>query len=229
MNIQPANVSDDRPKPRHSPLKRLEHAFKRLFFSVMQLSFKRGRGPKGNVDPSSLKRVLFLRPDRLGDMVISLPVFYNLKRRYPHIEIYVLCSPRNRVLIENDLNISGHFLYTKNIFRDIMTMREIRRLRVDAVVDMVLRDSVTSLILSQMVSPRAIRIGLNKFDHGQYYDYNYKLWGANQPHMLDYTLGLLGFFGMDVAELNAFVPPAVSLDAVNFSDRFLSSQKGGEG
>lgn len=214
------------PRPKRTFLKRLEHAFKRCFFFMVQLSFKRGRNPGGSIDPATVRRVLFLRHDRLGDMVISLPVFHNLKKLYPHIEIVVLSSPRNAIMIRQDDCIDKKYLYTKNIFRDLMTLRHIRRLHVDVVVDMILRDSVTSLILSQTASSPAWRLGLNKFDHAAYYDYNFKCWDKDQPHMLDYTLGLLGFFGLDVDRLEKQVPPCLPPPSLDAMDRWLASLNG---
>jgi ADP-heptose:LPS heptosyltransferase len=226
MNDTAAHIPPDRPRPKRTVLKRLEHAFKAFFFFVVQLAFKRGRNPKGNIDPATVKRVLFLRHDRLGDMVISLPVFHNLKKMYPHIEIAVLCSPRNLILIREDAGVDRKFVYTKNIFRDLMTLRQIRRLKYDVVIDMILRDSVTALILSQMVSSRAWRVGLNKFDHARYYDYNYKNWDEKQPHMLDYTLGLIGFLGLDVAKLETQVPPVMPQKSIETIGSFLGSLNG---
>ena len=226
MNESADLIPPPRPRPKRTLLKRLEHAFKAFFFYLVQLSFKRGRNPQGNINPVTIKRVLFLRPDRLGDMVISLPVFHNLKKMHPRIEIFVLCSPRNLILIKEDDCVDRKFLYTKNIFRDLVTLRQIRRLEVDVVIDMILRDSVTALILSQIASSRAWRLGLNKFDHDRYYDYNYKKWDENQPHMLDYTLGLLGFLGLDVGRLQKQAPPSLPQSSINTITHFLESLNG---
>lgn len=215
-----------RPRPRRTMLKLAEHAFKRLFFFCLQLWFKRGRSPQGPLDPNNIRRVLFLRPDKLGDMIVSLPVFHNLKMQFPQIGIFVLGSPRNEIVIRHDQKIEQVFLYTKNLFRDIVTLSNIRRLGVDVVVDLVLRDSVTSLLLSQLTARDAWRIGLNKFDHAPYYDLNQKAWGDDQPHMLDYTMQVLSFLGLDTKGMNARTAPAIPEKSTRLIESFLISLNG---
>ena len=63
---------------RMSPVKRLEHGIKWFAFLLLQVFLKKGRKDFKSVLPEDIKSVVFLRQDKLGDMVISLPVFYNL-------------------------------------------------------------------------------------------------------------------------------------------------------
>jgi len=47
-------------------------------------------------DIKDAKNVLFLRYDRIGDMVITTPVFREIKLVYPHIKITVIASTANQ-------------------------------------------------------------------------------------------------------------------------------------
>ena len=58
------------------------------------------------LDPRSIRRVLFLRYDAIGDMLTTLPTIALLKRLNPAMEIDVMASERNRSVIEHDPNIS---------------------------------------------------------------------------------------------------------------------------
>ena len=82
-----------------SPIKSFEHGFKRLFTLIFQMMLKKGGPGDLGINPEEIQKVLFLRPDKLGDMVVSLPVFYNLKRAYPHLELYLVSSRRNDIIV----------------------------------------------------------------------------------------------------------------------------------
>lgn len=207
-------------------LKSLEHGFKWLFFAIWQLFLKKGRDSFDIVDPTKIKRVLLIRPDRLGDMVVSLPVFHNLKKLYPHLQLYLISSPRNVVVVRDDENITENFLYTKHIFKDIATVRKIRRLDVDAIVDLICDDSVTTLLLSQYCSGRAWRIGRDKNRHGRFYDFNYHYKPDDKTHILDCTLKLLSAFGIDTDHAETYVPPTIKKEHFDKADKFLESLDG---
>jgi ADP-heptose:LPS heptosyltransferase len=207
-------------------LKKLEHGFKRLFFALSQVYLKKGREGFETIDPQKITRVLFIRPEKLGDMVISLPVFHNLKKLYPHIEIYTICSPKNIAIVKDDEHIAGNYLYTKHIFRDIAAVRRVRKLKVDAVVDMVCDDSVTALFLTQYSSPSAWRIGLGKNRHCRYYDFNYKYRTEDEAHVIDNTMKLLTAFGIDTTTAETHVPPTVPEKFYQAADTFLQSLNG---
>ena len=51
-------------------------------------------------DLKKSKRVLILKYDRIGDMVVTTPIFRELKVAYPNISISVLASEENK-----DVNI----------------------------------------------------------------------------------------------------------------------------
>ncbi len=211
---------------RTSPLKMVEHAFKRLFFGLSRPCLKEGRRGFDAIDPATIGRVLFIRPEKLGDMVISLPVFSNLKKRYPHLELYTISSPKNIAIVQNDENITQNFLYTKHLIHDYAMIRNVRRLGVDAVVDMVCDDSVTALFLTQYSSRNAWRIGLGKNRHREYYDFNYEYRTGDDSHVLDNTLKLLTAFGMDTDTVEKYVPPTVPERFFQSADDFLASLNG---
>ncbi|MCP4570431.1 MAG: glycosyltransferase family 9 protein [FCB group bacterium] len=207
-------------------LKMLEHGFKRVFFALVSFFLKKGREEFAIIDPMMIKRVLFIRPEKLGDMVISLPVFHNLKRLYPHLELYTISSPRNIAVICEDERICSNFLYTKKIFRDIATVRKIRRLGIDAVVDMVCDDSVTALLLTQWSSAAAWRIGVGKNHHKRYYDFNYLYRTGDESHVVENTLKLLTAFGIETDNLEGHIPPTIRPEHKDLAARFVASLNG---
>ena len=50
-------------------------------------------------DIKKSKRVLILKYDRIGDMIVTTPIFRELKNAYPNISISVLASKVNKDVI----------------------------------------------------------------------------------------------------------------------------------
>ncbi|MDD4051717.1 MAG: glycosyltransferase family 9 protein [candidate division Zixibacteria bacterium] len=203
--------------------KTIEHGVKRLVFTLCSTFLRRGRSDFATIIPATVKRVLFIRPEKLGDMIISLPVFDNLKRAYPHLELYVICSPRNVAIVREDDRLTAYYLYTKNVWRDFGMLRKVRRMKPDVVVDMICDDSVTALFLTHLSCRDAWHIGVGKNRHRAYYDFNYQFRTGDGAHVIDNTLKLLTAFGIDTDSLNRYVPPTIPADRQKTADRFYAS------
>jgi ADP-heptose:LPS heptosyltransferase len=213
---------------RRSLFKTVEHGIKRLVFTLFSILLRKGRSDFAVIDPAAVKRVLFIRPEKLGDMIISLPVFDNLKRQYPHLQLFVICSPRNVAIVRQDARLTGYYLYTKKIWRDVGMLRKVRRLKPDIVVDMICDDSVTALFLTHLSRRSAWHIGVGKTRHRAYYDFNYLFRTGDGAHVIDNTLKLLTAFGIDTDPLNRYVPPTIPAESQTTADRFYASLDDGE-
>ena len=66
---------------------------------------KRFHLDKPPLNLNDIKRVLFIREDALGDLIVSLPFIRFLQRQYPQMKVSVLCSPRNAHLLDFDSSI----------------------------------------------------------------------------------------------------------------------------
>lgn len=55
--------------------------------------------------PKKINKILVIRLDHIGDMVLSTPVYKELKKAYPKAEICVLCNPGTKQMIENNPNV----------------------------------------------------------------------------------------------------------------------------
>ena len=58
-----------------------------------------------------LKRLLVIRPGGIGDAALLLPVVKEIKKQNPHLQIDVLCEPRNRAVFERAPYIDRIFSY----------------------------------------------------------------------------------------------------------------------
>ncbi len=204
-------------------LKPLEHKIKAGAFALARPWLKRPQREFRPLRGENISRVLFLRPEKIGDMVISFPVFDGLKERYPHIAISILASPRNQAIIKHDPRFEHIYLYRKNLWQDIQTVREIRRQRFDCVVDMICDDSVTALFLSQLCAPRKPRIGVGKLKYREFYDYNYDHRMGNTGHIIENTLKLLDAFGIDSSKVSGYAPPFIDAVSNTRMEQFAKS------
>jgi len=87
-------------------------------------------------DNSSIKKVLFLRYDRIGDMIISTPVFRELKKNIPEIEISILSSKDNYEVVRYNKYIDKIFFnHKKNLLSDIPTLLKLRKEKYDLCIE----------------------------------------------------------------------------------------------
>ncbi len=206
-------------------LKPLEHKFKAFVFSLFKLFFTIGQKEFKPIDGNKISKVLFLRPEKLGDMVISFPVFDGLKRHFPHIEISILGSLRNKAIIKNDRRFAKIYMYLKNPIKDFKTLKAMRKAKYDCVVDMIGDDSVTALFLSQLSAPGKPRIGIGKNKHKIYYDYNYLYRTDNTNHIIENTLKILDAFGIDSTKESGYAEPYISEEEIVFANKTIDALK----
>jgi ADP-heptose:LPS heptosyltransferase len=88
----------------------------------------------------SLQKILLVRPDAIGDTILTLPAIKAIKDKYPHLHITVMASPYNIKILETASYIDEIILdkfktgESKNFFDLIKYAKEIRSKNFDAVV-----------------------------------------------------------------------------------------------
>ena len=88
-------------------------------------------------DIKDSKSVLILKYDRIGDMVLSTPIFRELKLAYPNISISVLASKENRDVIKYNPYVDKIFTNYKNqIFNDLPTLLKLRKKNFDVCIEL---------------------------------------------------------------------------------------------
>jgi len=104
-------------------------------------------------------RVLFLRPDRIGDMIVSTGVLRAIGSA-PGVELDVLASPANAPVLTHEPSVRATHVLDRHRWRAVWrTVRALRQRRYDVVVDcMPTAPSVTTLLL-MLVSGAARRVG----------------------------------------------------------------------
>lgn len=87
-------------------------------------------------DIHDAKSVLFMRYDRIGDMVITTPVYRELKLAYPHIKITVLASKANQDVLVNNPYIDNIVTNHKNnLLGDLSSLLKLRKQEFDVCIE----------------------------------------------------------------------------------------------
>lgn len=159
-------------------------------------------------------RILVIRLDRIGDVVLSTPVLQSLREAYPHAFIAMMVRPVCRELLEGNPYLNEVMLYDKDGRQRgvISTMRfagSLRRYRFDTAL--VLHPNNRSHWIPWLAGI-PVRIG---------YDRNYR-WLLTRRlahrkqegvrHEADYTLDLVRKLGINPAAPRPFVPIHPELD-----------------
>lgn len=129
----PSQTIDDYGYPQPPGLQRkfrngVVHTSKRLLLaaisfvmSILGLSLRlRNSGkPSPPLRPESFhpRRILVIRLDLIGDLVLSLPLVRLLKATYPEAEIDLLALPSSATVVSNDPDLTTLLTYDPNIWR----------------------------------------------------------------------------------------------------------------
>jgi heptosyltransferase-2 len=197
-------------------LKRLERAWK----TVWRRAIYRALGTPRRVAPPDWSarpyRVLFLRHDRLGDMILSTGVMRAIATRHPRVRLDVLASPSNAPLLRHERWVGRiHLLHRHAPWSWPGLLGALRRERYDAVIDcMVTGPSLTTLLL-MVASAAPLRIGVA----GRGNDAAYTLPVDPAPgaaHIVEHLAALAAPFG--VPPSGADVSPCLTMDTAELSE-----------
>ncbi len=136
-----------------------------------------------------IKSILFLRYDRIGDMVLSTAALRALRKGYPRAKITVLASDRNCEILKHNPNIDEILIY-KGI---PWFIRVLRPRRFDLVIDPFVTYELKQALMTFLAGGKN-RIGFK--GSGREIFFNLRCPTASQPkQMVDHLLDLADFAG----------------------------------
>ncbi|HEU4564736.1 MAG TPA: glycosyltransferase family 9 protein [Gemmatimonadaceae bacterium] len=192
--------------------KRIERAWKALWMRVLAAIMPapaRGALPEWDARPH---RVLYLRYDRIGDMILATGLLRAIARAHPSVALDVLASPANAPILEGSPHVRRVLVFRKKRRSTWPALlRELRAARYDVVIDgMVLTPSLTTLLLMLATGARW-RVGIG----GRSNDFVYTLPVPPAPadaHMVEQSAVTARPFGIDPARAD-WRPELFLLDA----------------
>jgi len=216
-------------------LKKLEKRGK-IVLAMFVALFLRGR--KISPDEFSLlriERLLVIRQhNQMGDMLLAVPAFRGLRRRFPNSHIALIAASINTDVMLNNPYVDEVMTYAKernrrNILRIIRFIRDLRRRRFDVVIVLnTVSFSITSMLLAVASGARYL-VGSTSLPFGhdlssRFYHMELPLPSAEELEIMHesehnlYPLSLIGVHETDLSSL--LVPTEADEDGC---DRFLAA------
>lgn len=179
----------------HPVLKSLERAWRRLLIRVVNATLRpapAGGPPAWDARPW---RVLFLRHDKIGDMIVSTGAIRAIATAHPNVALDVLASPGNATVLAGDPHVRRVVVFDRRRPGGFAAAaRALRRARYDCVVDcMVTAPSLTTVLL-MAATGAPWRVGIA--GRGNDAAYTLPVPPATGPHMVDQIAQLAAAFGV---------------------------------
>ncbi len=156
-------------------------------------------------------RVLYLRYDKIGDMILATGIIRAIARSHPTLTVDVLASRRNAPVLERDPYVGSVILFEKKKpWTYLRTFRAARRPRYDAVIDTkVGAPSFTDMVL-MILSGAPHRIGVA--DRETSFVLTLQVPPvASAIHYVDHSAALLAAFGVDATLTAVDLRPEITL------------------
>ena len=173
--------------------RRLKAAAIRMLARVVPVP-RRGERPDWSARPH---RVLYLRYDRIGDMILATGIIEAIAAAQPTVTVDVLASPANAVVLDGNPHVHEVLTFDKKRpWTFPKTVARVRRAHYDAVLDaMVLSPSLTTVLLMWASGARH-RIGVA--GRGNEFALTVGVPRARHAvHYVDHSAALLSAFGVD--------------------------------
>ena len=182
-------------------LKRLELWWRSLWIRLLVRLMRRPTDarPRWGTRPF---RVLFLRHDRAGDMIVSTGVMRAIAHSHSTITLDVLASPANASIIDGADYVDHVLVFDKKRLSSYLpAFIRLRRARYDAVVDcMVTAPSVTTLLLI-FASGARYRIGIAGRGNDAAFNLTVPPDARPGAHMVDLLAPLAAAFDVDATSV----------------------------
>jgi heptosyltransferase-2 len=157
---------------------------------------------------NNFKRILIVRTDRIGDVLLSTPVIRALRENYPYAYIAMMVSPYAKEIVENNPYLDEVIVYDKDNrqkswINSIKFALGVKKKRFDLAVILHPTNRV-HLVTYFAGIPK--RLGYDRklgFLLSDSIKHNKQL---GQKHELEYTLDILKYLGIQSKDKNIFIP-----------------------
>lgn len=207
-------------------VKRAGLALRRALLQAVRPLLRGSRKP--TAAPADGGRILFLRGDRIGDMVLSIPALRAIKRQFPRSRLTVLASRANRGVLSAepavDAVLVGEDRPGRHPLRLLSRVRALRRERFDLAIDPLIGSDVLSAALA-LASGAPLRVGFGGAGRELFFNRPVAP-PENGRHVVDATLDLLAAVGIGAAERTPRIRP--SAGALAWARRWVTVHAEGD-
>jgi len=163
---------------------------------------------KASFAHKNIRNILFIRIDRVGDMVLSTPAFEAIKTAFPQARLTVMASTVNAPVLKNNPHVDEVIVYDRfaSIFGKIISLIGLRERRFDLAIDPYDDYELETAWMAWM-SSATHRIGYACFGREVFLS-EATLKTDRNKHFIDITLDLLKVIGVSYENKH----PAIYLD-----------------
>lgn len=161
------------------------------------------------MDTDKIKKILVIRTDRLGDVLLNVPAVRALRQRFPGSQISIMVQPKLKELVEGNPDIDKVITYDKNgsqkgWLKTLALIWQLRNMRFD--MSVTLNPAKRSNIIT-FLAGIPIRIG---YDRKWGFLLTHKIRDEKyegEKHEVEYNLDLVRkTVGADTQDISLFVP-----------------------
>ena len=145
----------------------LERTVKHALWGAVGLISGTKTSPSLPLNFTSACHVLVIRPDRLGDVVLSTPVYESIKKSFPHLRVSALVNKANVSILADNPNIDEVIPFDPKSLLGVI--RQLRRNRFDVVFTLNKKFSATASLLA-LASKTKYRVGYAHDETAWLYD-----------------------------------------------------------
>jgi ADP-heptose:LPS heptosyltransferase len=111
------------------------------------------------IDLASIRRLLLLRTDRLGDMVVTSSLVHRIRQLHPTVYLGMVVSGRNLDAARLVDGIDALHVIGRSTPETMKSIQEARSQKYDVVLNLVFNRTTLGGILSNLISPKGIKVG----------------------------------------------------------------------
>jgi len=203
-------------------LKKIEIQFRKFFIESIQSN----KNPQKITEPVDIFeqnkkwKILILRQDRIGDLLISVPLLKILRSKLYNSVIDIILSKKNQSAKQCIIDFTNsQYILPKNL-KLISFLKKLRKKHYDICIDLFDNSSATSSFLLKYIKPK-YSLGLEK-SNSSIYNYIVPLKNKNDYHIINRISNLLLPFNINPNEQNFELEYKLPNSAMDFANIFFS-------
>jgi len=158
--------------------------------------------------PQDFRRILIVRTDRIGDVILSTPVINALRQSYPHAYIAMMVSPVAREIVEGNPHLDEVIIYDKenkhkSWRRSFKFSQNLKKKKFDLAI---ILHPTNRVHLLSFLAGISRRIGYDRKLGFLLTDRVKHTKQRGEKHELEYNLDLIRYLGIELAGREPFMP-----------------------
>ena len=176
-------------------VRKLERNIKYILWTIIGLFVGKKKSPPLPINFTTLTTILVIRPDRLGDVVLSTPVYESIKKSFPHLILSVVVSKSNVPILIDNPNIDKIIPFEPKSIGT--TIKQLRNTKFDVAFTLNKKFSAIASILS-LISKAKYKISYAHDETAWLYDIRLPLDNQLRHESLN-NLELLNYAGLPLS------------------------------